>query len=153
MRNMARFAFATSLFLYMFLGCSGPDDGKVVVTGSVQIDDKPLVDSLVAFVGGTDGGILGTASTDRNGKFQVRAATGLNRVTVSKLDQAHQSADTRPKTNEEQMAPSDAEIKKLMAKSPKSLIPTKYSSPETSGLQFEIASGMEPLSISLSSRK
>ncbi len=123
-------------------GCGGGDDGRVDVSGSVTLDGKPVEGALLAFMGG-GGGALATASTDKAGKFQVRAAVGANKVTVSKeeFDASKQSA---PKTDEEMTMGTDAQYREQLKLKPKSLVPAKYASPETSGLSYDIARGWHP---------
>jgi hypothetical protein len=136
--------------LAFFSGCGGADDGRVSISGTVTLDEKPVEGAMIAFIGG-GGGALATASTDKDGKFQTRVALGTNQVTVSKED-ASAAAQAAPKSEEDTLMGTDAQYKEQLKSKPKSLVPAKYSNPDTSGLQFEIVAGMQPMKIPLSSK-
>ena len=64
-------------------GCGGgAEEGTVAVEGTVTVDDKPIAQASVAFIG-KEGARLASASTDAAGKFKIRAALGNNVVTVA----------------------------------------------------------------------
>ena len=132
------------------LGCGGGDNGRVTVSGAVTLDGKPLDGAFLAFIGG-GGGALETATTDKDGNFKMLAAPGTNRVTVSKEDvsKAEQAA---PKSDAETLMGTDAQYREQQKSKPKALVPASYSNPETSGLSFEVAKGMQPLKIDLLSK-
>ncbi len=139
----------TALSFLTFSGCGGGNDGRVAISGSVTLDGKPLDGGTIAFVGG-GGGSLATASTNKEGKFQIQVALGLNKVAISKDDPAAAIQSTvKP---EDMLMGSDAEYKAQQQSKPKELVPVKYSKPDSSGLSFDIVSGMQPLSIGLSSK-
>ena len=99
-----------------------------------------------------DGKVLATAVAGSDGKFFIKAGVGKNKVTVSKADPkaapppgSKQNADgTMPAGLE--VAPPPPVAKKKVG------VPEKYSNPDTSGLAFDIQKGMEPISISISSK-
>lgn len=143
------FFLLTALSVLTFSGCGGASDGRVAISGSVTLDGKPLDGGTIAFIGG-GGGSLATASTNKEGKFQIQVALGMNKVAISKDDPAA-AIQTAVKPEDMQMG-TDAEYKAQQKSKPKELVPAKYSKPDSSGLSFEIVSGMQPLSISLSSK-
>ncbi len=131
-------------------GCGGGADGRVEVSGTVEADGKPLAGANVAFIGG-GGGALATASTDKDGKFRIRVATGENKVSISKVDERAQAA-MKPQSEADSLMGTEAQAKASMASAPKAVIAERYADPETSGLKFDIQSGMAPISISISSK-
>lgn len=139
-----------ALCVLVFQGCGGNENGRVAISGSVSLDGKPLDGGTVAFIGG-GGGALATASTNKEGKFLAQVALGINKVTISKEDLAA-SIQTAPKSDADMLMGTDAEYKAQQKAKPKDLIPAKYSRPESSGLSFDIVTGMQPLSIDLSSK-
>ncbi len=46
----------------------------------------------------------------------------------------------------------DAQYKEQLKNKPKSIVPPRYSTPDTSGLSFDIAKGMDPIKLVLSSK-
>ena len=139
----------TALSVLTFSGCGGGNDGRVAISGSVTLDGKPLDGGTIAFIGG-GGGSLATASTNKEGKFQIQVALGLNKVAISKDDPA--AAIQTAVKPEDMLMGTDAEYKAQQQSKPKELVPVKYSKPDSSGLSFDIVSGMQPLSIGLSSK-
>ena len=131
-------------------GCGGVNDGRVPISGSVTFDGKPLDGGTIAFIGG-GGGSLATASTNKEGKFRMQVALGMNKVTISKDDPAS-AIQTAPKSDADMLMGTDAQYKEQLKSMPKALVPAKYSKHDSSGLSFDIVSGMQPLSISLSSK-
>jgi hypothetical protein len=142
--------FFAAIALLIVTGCGGVDDGRVSISGSVTLDGKPLDGGMIAFIGGS-GGALATASTNKEGKFQMQVALGTNKVTISKDDPAA-AIQTAPKSDADMLMGTDAQYREQQKSMPKALVPAKYSKHETSGLSFDIVAGMQPLSISLSSK-
>ena len=73
----SRGCFFAAIALLIVTGCGGVDDGRVSISGSVTLDGKPLDGGMIAFIGG-GGGALATASTNKEGKFQMQVALGTN---------------------------------------------------------------------------
>ena len=146
-----RFGLLLSVgLLCVIFGCGSDSSGRVPISGTVELDGKPLEGASIAFVGG-GGGALATATTDKAGLFRLKVATGANKVSVSKVDPAAAAAAmATPKKEEDMLMGMPDQVKKIAQ--PKAGVPEKYGNPTTSGLQFDIASGMQPLSISLSSK-
>ena len=143
--------FGTALCLIglsTFYGCGGTDD-VAPATGVVTLDGNPLADARVMLhpIGG--GPRTSYASTDEKGEFKAStygmndgALIGRHKVSVSKVDTSAQvKIDPKEgysgKSYESMMAP------KAMAKAanPKSLIPEKYGTQETSGIEVEVVKG------------
>ncbi len=134
-------------FLLLALAGCGADDGRVSISGQLEVDGKPLAGAAVAFVS-MSGSALSSASTDSAGKFTARVAVGKNKVAVSKIDP--NEAPPAPTNPEDTLMGTEAEVKAMPK--PKGVLPPKFADPNTSGLVFEIQSGMAPLVISLSSQ-
>ena len=131
-------------------GChSGGDASRIPVSGTVELDGKPLAGATLAFIAG-GGAVLSTATTDNEGKFAAKVGTGVNKVGISKIDA--ETAAPAPANDEDALMGTEAEVKALAVKQPKSLVPERYADPNMSGLSFDITSGMEPIVISLASK-
>lgn len=143
--------YKIALFLMLgvaFVGCS-KSDGKVAVSGTVLVDDKPMEGVSVAFVG-SSGGTYDSAITGSEGKFTTRVQPGMNKVAVAKKDTSKvpQPANNDP---ESQTMGTDAEVAANKKNAPPDLIAPKFSDPEKSGLQFDIKSG-STINISVTSK-
>jgi len=135
--------------LALLAGCGGAADaGTVQVAGTVTVDDKPIAQASVAFIG-NEGARLASASTDSSGKFKLRAALGKNVVTVAKAPPAGAAPVSAPDT-----MPSEGEYQKLVqaVKANVSEVPEKYGDPKTSGLQFDITPKMTSLDLVLTKK-
>lgn len=151
MRVASGFLCLFAAFTFVTIsGCGGASDGRVSISGTVTLDGKPLDGGTIAFIGG-GGGALATASTNKEGKFQIQVALGTNKVTISKEDLTS-AIQTAPKSDADTLMGTDAQYKEQLKSMPKALVPAKYSKHETSGLSFDIVQGMKPVSISLSSK-
>ncbi len=138
------------LVLVVQAGCGGGADGRVEVSGTVEADGKPLAGASVAFVGG-GGGALATASTDKDGKFSVRVAPGENKVSISKIDEKAQAA-MKPQSEADSLMGTEAQAVASMASAPKAVVAARFTDPETSGIKFDVQKGMQPLTISITSK-
>ena len=136
------------------LGCSGSSGPKLAaVDGEVLYQGKPLAGATVAFV--PDKGPSAFGMTDTNGKF--RLSTGASRgavisngkVTVTAMTSGNteltDALSKQPTTPEESQAymKKMAEMQQAMATGqadilPKSIIPEKYSKPDTTPLSYPI---------------
>jgi len=141
---LAAFGLAVSLLL---AGCGkSPEAGTVSLNGTVTLDGKPIDQASVAFIG-NNGARLASATTDKAGKFTIRAALGKNAVAVSKAS----PAPVIPATEEPQLMPTEQEYAKLQ-QAAKSEIPAKYADPKTSGLSIDVTEGMQDVELALSSK-
>lgn len=125
-------------------GCA-PDDGRIPVSGIVFCDGEPLAAANIAFIGG-GGGAYATGSTDANGKFSVRAAPGVNKVSVAKLDNAN-ADQWAEMSEEEQLAGTPQEMAEAMKNAPQPLVAQKYFNAETSGIEFDVQPGIDEVKI------
>jgi hypothetical protein len=130
------------------LGGCGAKDGRVAISGSVELDGKPLDGATVGFVSST-GSSMSAAFTDANGKFQTRVAAGMNKVSISKAD-PNAAKPVAEMSDEDMLMGTDEEVAK-MAVQAKGALPARYGDPKTSGLEFDIQSGMPELIIGISS--
>jgi hypothetical protein len=129
-------------------GCSGgAEAGTVPIEGVVTVDDKPIAQASVAFIG-KEGARLASAMTDNAGKFKIRAAVGKNVVTVAK---APPGGAAPPPSDEPQLMPTEGEYKKMQVVGT-SEVPAKYGDPKTSGISFEITESMKSVDVVLSSK-
>ena len=134
---MFRILFALPLLgtALLALGCSSglPDMEKV--TGTVTIDGKAATQGTVQFVPETTEGeepappSVGIIGPD--GKYELES-TGKRGVVPGAAVGHHQvRVEIR------------AEPRDQMDTLPRSLIPTKYNNPDTSGLQYEVVAGKD----------
>ncbi len=125
-------------------GCS-PSDGRLPVTGVIICDGEPLAGANLAFIGG-GGGAYATASTDAEGKFSLRAAPGVNKVSVAAMDTS--KADEWAEIPEEEtLAGTEEEMAAAMEKMPKPLVAQKYFNADTSGLEVTVEEGMAEVTL------
>lgn len=136
------------LGLMLLAGCGG-DGNKVSISGTVEMDGKPLGEATLGFVS-ENGSSLSSASTDPTGKFYAKVAPGKTKVSVSKVDPA--ATPQQSLSDEQALSPTDAELAVMRAKpKPKTGVPARFADPNASGLSYDIKPGMEPLSISITS--
>ncbi|MDB5335624.1 MAG: hypothetical protein JWN70_1243 [Planctomycetaceae bacterium] len=126
-----------ALCLVVAGGCNG-DDTKpfknlVPVTGYVSFQGEPLEHGIVSFAPVAPDGQAATGQVT-NGRFTMMTTVSARGVIAGKykvIVESNETSDGAPSTNPSQ----------LYAK-PKSLIPEKYKSVATSGLEIEVVSGM-----------
>ena len=142
-------AWAGAIVLVSAVGCGGgAEAGTVPIEGVVTVDDKPIAQASVAFIG-KEGARLASASTDGSGRFKIRAAVGKNVVTVAK---APPGGAAPPPSDEPQLMPSEGEYRKMQAAPATSEVPAKYGDPKTSGISFDITESMKSVDVVLSSK-
>lgn len=133
----------------LFSGCGGgAEAGTVAIEGKVTVDDKPIAQASVAFIG-NEGARLASALTDASGKFKIRAAVGKNVVTVAK---APPGGAAPPPSDEPQLMPSAGEYAAMQKAVAASEVPAKYGDPKTSGISFDIKEGMKSVDVALSGK-
>jgi hypothetical protein len=131
----------------LLTGCGGGTEaGTVSVQGLVTLDGKPVESAGVGFIG-REGARLASATTDKAGKFTIRASLGKNLVTVAK----ESAGPAPPPSDEPMLMPTQGEYQKMQA-AVKSEIPAKYGDPKTSGLAVEAKAGMPEVELALSSK-
>lgn len=115
-------------------GCTRPPAGPplVPIAGRVTLDGSPVTPGIVSFL---DAGLQGTsAPLDADGRYRVQTARGDGlpagdyRVTVTPLEPAP-----------DHDRPSMAHEAQLPRKPPRSTVPARYLSVETSPLRVSIA--------------
>lgn len=139
--------------LSTFIGCSGDSDlpDTVAAGGTVTYKGEPVAGAQVVFR--VEGGRPATGITGPDGRFalstfgdQDGAIPGDHVVTVVKtLKVGVSDGSTDPSqadTMEEAAAASDRQ-KTAGAQENQSIIPTRYSNPETSRLEFTVKDGVE----------
>lgn len=127
MRNRLMVWAAVASILVLVAGCtkSGrPQVKTVTVSGTVQLDGKPLEGAEVNFLTNDYAGI---ATTGPDGKYEMTAQAGENKVYIVKYDGEYDPTMTQPDT------PGAAG-----AAGPKQLIPPKFSDPGKSELKFTV---------------
>jgi hypothetical protein len=143
------------LFISIVIGC-GSDSGfpkTYKVSGTVKFGGKPVDGALVTFVPSVQGGKPAVGSTNANGEFKLSsfgssdgAVPGDYKVTISKLSgpppDASQSLQpgviTSGKMSSSYVPPSAADAAKANNAN-KNLLPSKYASDTSSGLNATVA--------------
>lgn len=141
--------------LVLLSGCGSGKPATVPVTGTVTLDGNPLEGASVTFTP-AEGGRLATGKTDASGNFTLMtfeagdgALAGPNKVGVSKMEVSGDvQGDPTADPGDMLSGPPGAGGNQP----PKSLIPKKYANPETSGITVDVQSGMDPVTIELSSK-
>lgn len=130
-------------------GCGGEGGvEKVQIKGTVNLDGSPLAGASIAFVG-NNGGTFGTATTDAKGVFTLRAAIGINKVSVAKSNpEAAKPADP----NVDQTMGTYEDYVKSLKSLPKPSVAERYGDPARSGIQFDVGKGMPALDIDVTSK-
>jgi hypothetical protein len=117
------------VFVLLISGC-GPDRRPTVettkVSGTVQVDGKPVDGAKVNFLGVEYAGV---ATTDANGHYELDAQPGENKVYVVKLTGV-------PPGWDETMLPGASDAPG--AGGPKQLLPKKYSDQFETELRFTV---------------
>jgi hypothetical protein len=131
-------------------GCGGgsglPEGETGTVTGTVTYNNAPVPEGTVIVFMMDGGGHMATDSTDAAGKYEL-----LMRDAPQVLSGSYSVGVTPPLPD---MGLSDDEIMERSAagtlpESPKSVIPERYLSAETSGLSFEVKAGENTIDISV----
>ncbi|MFY9251938.1 MAG: hypothetical protein WAO83_00680 [Fuerstiella sp.] len=121
------FMVTTALISAVFVGCGGPEDGRITVTGTVSIDGTPLPDGTVTFYKGSESSGVGKID---GGQFTVSQSGGSEGMQPGVYQVAVQSWEVEPFAVNESGE---------MGGPGKSRIPEKYHSSSTSELTAEIS--------------
>jgi len=131
------------------IGCGGvsikPFDNIVRCSGTVTLDGKPLPSGSVAFVPIDVAVGQPAVGTINSGKFEMVTTVSSPGVIAGKYQVCVQAFD--PMQTIETAEPGQAPI------APRSLIPKKYTDVSTSGWTVDVAPGMDPLHLELTSDK
>ena len=147
--NKAAMLIGIAAALSFVGGCGEGGTPRIPISGTVEMDGKPVEGASLAFIAG-GGSVLSTAMTDSQGKFTAKVGEGQNKVSVSKVD-AQAAAAASPNA-ETMLMGTEAEVRAQNAKAPKNVVPARYADPTTSGLVFDIQKGMEPILINLTGK-
>jgi hypothetical protein len=139
--------FVASCFTLTGCGESGPD--LIPATGIVNYQGKPLSGAKVTFIPANKGSIA-MATTDTDGSFELRTGTSPGvvedscAVTVTLVDTSIKSGLSKDMTPEDmQRLQMEGKLQGMLAKQQKSLIPSKYTKSDTSGLNYDVKKGAE----------
>lgn len=138
----------------MMWGCSPGGVPTAEVSGTVTLDGKPLEGAMVGFYPAS-GGAPATGQTDNAGKFKLKAPLGKAKVSVSKTEAGGEAKVDQAAAG---AAPAGTALSGPPVAGgappapPKSGVPAKYTNPDTSGITFEVKSGMQPVTIELQSQ-
>lgn len=149
-----RSSFALLIAPLLLIGCGGGDGppATYAVKGVVTFEGKPLEGANVVLVPKDPTAKSAGALTDKEGNFAVKtfwnpenqlngALPGDYGIAVTKLEQRETPPD---------MKPEDVMAMHMKLGPPKSVLPTKYSVPATSGLKVTVGnSSPEPLKLEL----
>jgi hypothetical protein len=117
------------IFAALMVGC-GPKRRPTVettkVSGTIQMDGKPLDGAQVNFLGAD---FAGVATTDASGHYELDAQPGENKIYVTKMTGL-------PPGWDETMLPGASDAPG--ATGPKQLVPKKYSDPFDTELKFTV---------------
>lgn len=119
---MPKPAVGMLLWTACLIGCGGDTPAKYPVSGTVQLQDRPLSQGIVMFV--PDEGPAAMAPVDAHGRYELMAVAGRNRVSV------------RP--NAAVSAPEVLDQQAGQAEHPAVEIPAVYHRYDTSGLEAEV---------------
>jgi len=149
MRNINQLSAGLVLSALLLLaGCpSGgglPEGETGTISGTVTHKDSPVpADSTVTFmqVGGT--GLVGTGTTDAEGKYTITMRDG-SAVLVGKYQ-----VSVTPSSPTDGLSPDEIMNLEKPPESPKPKYDEKFMSPETSGLSFDVSAGENTIDIKL----
>jgi hypothetical protein len=133
-------AFAPGLLIIGLAGCGGSEFGATA-SGVVTLDGKPITPGFVTFAPENPADVPAVSDLDANGRFALTTnkkpglVPGKYRVAIQAF---------RPPTN---VTPGE----RLMTPSER-LIPDKYFSVDTSGLEFTVDPGANTINLELTSK-
>jgi hypothetical protein len=131
-----------SATLCCVVGCGGADGPKLAEAGGVvTYQGKAVPNATVVFMPQTGSPAIGTTDAEGRFEFNTQGARGatIGQGTIS-ITAVHQSREV---TDEEAEKIGGAKFDALLASIRKSLIPEKYSHPQTSGLTANVTEDPE----------
>lgn len=122
-----------SIVLGILVGCSGSEAKLAPVEGVARLDGQPLTEGIVTFQ--PKSGRSATGAIQSDGTFQLGTYSGSDGALIGthKVSVTAAGSASRGRPNFETDNP------RASAKS--SPLPARYSSPDTSGIEFEVKSG------------
>ncbi|MGQ9506042.1 MAG: carboxypeptidase-like regulatory domain-containing protein [Thermogutta sp.] len=138
MKRIVSWMMAATLLVVCVAGGCGKGSGPKLypVKGKVSYKGAPVDGANVMFRA-TDGNASGAGRTDANGVYQITSQWGAGLpegeylVGITKFEEL-------PMTEDEE-GPYNPQLADMEPPPPKSLIPTKYASPERSGLKASVS--------------
>ncbi|MCC9605854.1 carboxypeptidase-like regulatory domain-containing protein [Blastopirellula sp. JC732] len=135
---------------------SGCGDSKLQpLQGSVTLDGEPLADAAISF-SPVEGGRPASGKSDAGGQFTIASYTandglppGSYKVTIVKISTKKQ-AEAAPSEDENE-TPENAAMGNI-EQGVTFITPIKYSSPLTTDLIVDVAPGMEPVKLDITSK-
>ena len=135
-RHVCGVALAACI-VFTLCGCSSKGPATVPTTGTVLYNGKAVEGASVTFMI-KDSANGATGVTDAQGKFTLStmgkggAVAGLHMVGITKIEATTATSEA----DEQKMRSDPTSLTKMMqnTKPPKSELPAKYASPQTSGL-------------------
>jgi hypothetical protein len=124
-------------------GCGGPSGPKTVpVSGTVYLDDQPVVGVAVNFISAKHAGF---GKTDSQGRYELvqGAVPGENKVTFSKMEGGKIALDPEAGVDEGQLEAMAAAEGGSGAgpNAPRQLIPPDYTDPAKTPVTFTVPEG------------
>lgn len=129
---------SAALFLSTTLGCGGPADGRISVTGTVTFDGEPLADGEIVFYKGAGAAGMGGI---QDGSFSVQQSAASVGMQPGTYDVAVMSWIVEPGESSP-----EGEILSIEGES---RIPRKYNETTTSGLTAEVSEANSQLTFEL----
>ncbi|MCL4206739.1 MAG: hypothetical protein KJ000_30000 [Pirellulaceae bacterium] len=126
-RRLVRALLGFALVL-LVVGCGGGSKVKVAeVSGVIRLDDQPIGGAEVNFLGPEFAGI---ATTGPDGRYELKAQVGENKIYVSKLEGGPPGIDPRLLASGSEGSGGTGGAKQLF--------PSKYSDSSASELRFTV---------------
>jgi hypothetical protein len=139
--------------ILLVAGCGSKLPTTAPVSGTVLLDGKPVEGAAVSLVPNA-GGRFGYGTTDAQGKFTIStygdndgATLGGHKILVTKADIIPPTKAAATIEDQEELLRGGGAGWTF-----KSHIPEKYGSPDKTDLTVEVAVGLEPLELKLSSK-
>lgn len=142
MWNRSSLVVCLGVLAVVVAGCSSQGPDMATVTGTVTLDGQAVEGAGVVFTPEA-GGLPANATTDASGKFELEALLGPNSVAVTKTKAAGGAGEELAEGDSPEDMGESADVEYL--------VPMKYGLPQTSGLNVDVAKGMDPVTLDLTS--
>jgi len=163
MKHIHFFAIAfAGLFILISIGCANPDARYSMVEGTVTFNGEPVAGATVSFQPVSPDGESASGMTNASGRFTLTsggaarpgsgALPGDYRVTIIKREppppdpdyEAYERGDIDYNELQERMRRRDALGSGAPSALPRNVLPARFASPGTSGLDATVVSGRNP---------